>query len=46
MIEQRQQNEANARIEELEPQEALEVGGGLNVFDDLYAYLKGTPRED
>lgn len=35
-----QQDETTARIEELDHEELTEVGGGLNLFDDLYSYLK------
>ncbi len=44
MIEKQQNDETIASIEELDQEETLEVGGGVNPFDDLYAYLKLPPK--
>ena len=46
MTVQSQPHETPALIEELDHDETLEIGGGLNVFDDLYAYLKRTPAAE
>ena len=40
MTEQLNSIEPVALIEDLEPQEMLEVGGGLNIFDSIWDYWK------
>ena len=45
MTEEFEANEAVTAIEELDQAEATQVGGGLNFFDDLYAWLKRAAND-